>query len=452
MIKDNSLYLITDSDLLYPGAISLEDHVEKAIIGGVDIVQLREKHADTGDFITKGKALLEVCRKHKVPLIINDRVDVALAIQADGVHVGQDDMPCTLVRQLMGSNCIIGVSVNNVEEAKKAVEDGADYLGIGAVYDTATKALTKPTMGVAGVQEILQYLGTIDRRVDTVAIGGINAANIDRVFHASEVNGRKLSGIALVSAIMTSSEPEKIARGLKKLMGTLSYIHKQSSKLIDDSARIYQYIGKVRRGSPLIQQMTNNVVKNFSANVTIAIGASPAMSEVIDEAEDFAKMNGALLLNLGMLSPETSIEAVRLNNKYGKPTLLDPVGAGASSFRHSKTQEFLNNAYFNVIKGNADEISAVSGRRGSQKGVDSSSTMTIDQRIDMAQRLARKWRNIVVVTGVEDVVASAGVTVVVRSGHPWLGQITGSGCSLGSTIASFLAVHKEDQVGAVVAA
>ncbi|CCG82015.1 Thiamine biosynthetic bifunctional enzyme [Taphrina deformans PYCC 5710] len=452
----NTLYLVTDSDLLHKSAISLNDHVEKAIRGGVDVVQLREKEADTGEFITKARSLLEVCRKYTVPLIINDRVDVALAVGADGLHVGQDDMNCAEARKLLGPDLFIGVSVNSVAEAKQAVADGADYLGIGAVYDTQTKALTKPTMGTSGVQEIIQYLSTLDRDIGTVAIGGINASNIERIMFASSSRTKPLDGIALVSAIMTSSDPEGTCRRLKGLLTCTPAFDQPQTVAIQSAADLHKVTGilaKVVEQKPLIQQMTNNVVKNFSANVTIAVGASPAMSEVRDEATDFAQANGAFLLNMGMVSTvETPIFAVQENNRLGKPCVLDPVGAGASTFRRRATKRYLDSCYFDVLKGNESEIRAAAGLTSTQRGVDNVSTGTVEDRCDLAKSLATRLRNIVVITGTQDIVSNGVQTVVLSCGHAWLGEITGSGCSLGSTVASLLAVNPSDKFSATVSA
>lgn len=148
---DYALYLVTERSLLPEGHDFLE-HLESCLKGGVTLVQLREKNLDTRPFINLAKQTKAITQKYNVPLIINDRVDVALAIDADGVHVGQDDMPLTQVRQFIGPNKIIGVSVNNIQEALEAVSGGADYLGIGAVWFTSTKKLSKKPLGVEGVQ------------------------------------------------------------------------------------------------------------------------------------------------------------------------------------------------------------------------------------------------------------------------------------------------------------
>lgn len=148
---DYSLYLVTDSSLV-PAGSTLLTQVEKAIQGGTTIVQLREKNLDTGAFVSLALQIKQLTQKYNVPLIINDRIDVAMAIDADGVHIGQDDMPLSHARAMLGHNKIIGVSVNTIQEAGAAISGGADYLGIGAVWDTATKKLTKATLGISGVK------------------------------------------------------------------------------------------------------------------------------------------------------------------------------------------------------------------------------------------------------------------------------------------------------------
>jgi thiamine-phosphate diphosphorylase/hydroxyethylthiazole kinase len=148
---DYTLYLVTERSLL-PEGYEFFDHLESCLKGGVTLVQLREKSLDTRPFIELARKTKEITQKYNVPLIINDRVDVALAVDAEGVHVGQDDMTLAQVRNFIGPNKIIGVSVNNVQEAQDAISGGADYLGIGAVWFTSTKKLSKKPLGVDGVQ------------------------------------------------------------------------------------------------------------------------------------------------------------------------------------------------------------------------------------------------------------------------------------------------------------
>jgi thiamine-phosphate diphosphorylase/hydroxyethylthiazole kinase len=148
---DYSLYLVTDRSLVPEGKTFL-GQIERALEGGVTLVQLREKETETGAFIEFALKVKELTRKYGVPLIINDRLDVAQAIDAEGVHIGQDDMPLTQARQILGPKKIIGVSCNTVQEATIAIRDGADYLGIGAVWFTSTKKNIKQPLGVEGVK------------------------------------------------------------------------------------------------------------------------------------------------------------------------------------------------------------------------------------------------------------------------------------------------------------
>lgn len=147
---DYSLYLVTDRSLVPEGKTFL-GQIERALEGGVTLVQLREKETETGAFINFALKVKELTRKYGVPLIINDRLDVAQAIDAEGVHIGQDDMPLIQARQILGPKKIIGVSCNNEEEAEIAIRDGADYLGIGAVWFTSTKKNIKTPLGVEGL-------------------------------------------------------------------------------------------------------------------------------------------------------------------------------------------------------------------------------------------------------------------------------------------------------------
>ncbi len=200
---DYSLYLVTDRGLA--GERELIDIVTAAISGGVTIVQLREKELPTGKFIQEAKNLKKYLTERNVPLIINDRVDVAMAAEADGVHVGQDDMPCTIARRMLGPDMIIGVSVSTVEEALEAEKNGADYLGISPIWATPTKTDTSPPIGLEGVRKIREVA-----KIPMVGIGGINVNNAASVIEAG------CDGIAVVSAIMAAKDPENATSELLK--------------------------------------------------------------------------------------------------------------------------------------------------------------------------------------------------------------------------------------------
>ncbi|MED4074341.1 thiamine phosphate synthase [Priestia endophytica] len=204
-MKQNNLsykmYLVTD---LFGGTEEeLLGKVEKALEGGVTLVQLREKEADGKEFYERALRLKKLLDRFHVPLIINDRVDVALAVGASGVHVGQDDLPLKVVRSLVG-DIIVGVSVRTVQEAQKAVEDGADYIGVGSVFPTSTKLDAK---GIRK-EELIEITKSV--RIPAVAIGGITAENIEKL------NGTGIRGAAVVSAILKSQDPKQAAEELNE--------------------------------------------------------------------------------------------------------------------------------------------------------------------------------------------------------------------------------------------
>ncbi|MDR3597194.1 thiamine phosphate synthase [Clostridium sp.] len=200
---DYSIYLVTDRDLM--STETLEEAVEQAIIGGCTLVQLREKDCSSFDFYNTAVKIKEITDKYNVPLLINDRVDIALAVDAAGVHVGQSDLPLTVVRKILGDEKIIGVSTGNLEEALKAQKDGADYLGVGAMYATGTKKDAKHT----SMEELRKIRENV--LIPIVVIGGINK---DRV---KDFEGMGIDGLAIVSAIIAQKDIEKATREIKNL-------------------------------------------------------------------------------------------------------------------------------------------------------------------------------------------------------------------------------------------
>ena len=202
MNKDSlKLYLVTDRDLSYRR--SLEEIVCEAVEGGVTMVQLREKDAPTGEFVELGRRLMSVLKPLGVPLIINDRVDVALAVDADGVHIGQSDMPYEDARRLLGPDKIIGLSVENMNDLRKANELDVDYVGISPIYGTPTKTDTAEPFGLEGLRRAVGLSAH-----PTVAIGGMNASTIGEVFEAGA------DGVAIVSAICSAASPRQAAAEL----------------------------------------------------------------------------------------------------------------------------------------------------------------------------------------------------------------------------------------------
>ena len=202
---DLSLYLVTDNS---ENEEKFLKTIEEAILGGVSVVQIREKTAETLEFYNLAIKVKEITTKYNVPLIINDRVDVALAIDADGVHVGQSDMPCDITRKLIGENKILGVSAATIEEAKKAENDGADYIGTGAIFPTTTKD-DAPNVTKKDLSDIVKSIN-----IPVVAIGGITIEN------ANELKNTGISGLSVVSAIMSADDPKKASEKLLNIFNS----------------------------------------------------------------------------------------------------------------------------------------------------------------------------------------------------------------------------------------
>ena len=199
--KHMLLYAVTDR--AWVGTKSLYEQVKEALENGVTCVQLREKELNESDFLKEAKQISTLCKEHKVPFIVNDNVNIAIACKADGIHIGQEDMELTNVRKLVGEDMIIGVSAHTVEEAIKAQDGGADYIGIGAVFATSTKT----DVDVLSFDTLKSICEAVD--IPTVAIGGIKKDNI------CKLKGSGIDGVAVVSAIFAAKD---IATATKELL------------------------------------------------------------------------------------------------------------------------------------------------------------------------------------------------------------------------------------------
>lgn len=189
---DYSLYVCTDRDIMTTD--TLEEAVELAIKGGATIIQLREKDCTSREFYELALSIKDITDAYEVPLIINDRLDIALAVHADGVHLGQNDIPVQVARNVMGPNCIVGATANTLEKAKEAWQSGADYLGVGDVFGSATKNDTKPVE----LKELKKICDTV--KIPVVAIGGISKKNI----HLLKDTG--VAGVAVISAVLGQTD------------------------------------------------------------------------------------------------------------------------------------------------------------------------------------------------------------------------------------------------------
>lgn len=200
---DYSIYLVTDDGCLQ--GRTLIDCVREALEGGVTLVQYRAKTASSAEMYAEALQLKALCDSFNVPLIINDRLDIAMAVGAAGVHLGQDDLPCTAARKILGEDYLIGVSAHNPSEAKAALQNGADYLGCGAVFGTATKADVQK-LGTDGLAAICREKG-----LPVVGIGGVTADNY------REVRAAGADGAAIVSGILAQSDIRATVKAIAKV-------------------------------------------------------------------------------------------------------------------------------------------------------------------------------------------------------------------------------------------
>ena len=202
---DYSLYLVTDRGLAR--GRSMLNIVKDAAGGGVTCVQLREKECSTLEFIEQALSIKEFLTTRGIPLIINDRLDVAQAVNADGVHLGQTDMPLDIAKAIVGDTMIIGISAESLEDAIEAEKGGADYLGVSPIYATPTKTDTAPPLGLDGLRQIRAAV-----KIPLVGIGGLNKDN------SAEVIRNGADGVAVVSAIVAADDPEAASRELKQII------------------------------------------------------------------------------------------------------------------------------------------------------------------------------------------------------------------------------------------
>ena len=201
--KDKKVYLVTDYRIPFD---ELTKKVEEALKSGIRLLQYRDKNVSTKIMCERAEELLKLCKKYNTIFLVNDRIDVAMAVEADGVHIGQDDMDCKIARKILGKDKIIGVSTKTVEESLKAVNDGCDYLGCGAVYSTNTKDTSVIT---------IETLGEIRKNVSVpiYGIGGIDVNNITKELK------KQIDGVAVITAILNSKDiDKKIIEFKEKLM------------------------------------------------------------------------------------------------------------------------------------------------------------------------------------------------------------------------------------------
>lgn len=395
MNKDSlKLYAITDRTWLKENE-TLASVVEEAILGGATIIQLREKKLDYNELKELALSVQAVCKKHGVPFIVNDNVELAKEIDADGVHVGLSDAAVSVAREMLGPDKIVGATAKTIEQALAAQSEGADYLGSGAIFGTTTKLDAKPmTMDL-----LCDICNSVD--IPVVAIGGIDDSNIEGL------KGAPIAGVAVVSGIFAKDNKRRAA-----------------SKLWD-----------ILHGRKIIQCITNVVTVNEVANVILAVGGSPIMAHHPMEVEEVQRAASGLLVNLGATDDYEAMKiAYNTALEEGHPIVIDPVGVGGIKFRRDFMRELLEIGTPTCIRGNFGEIKAILRDETTMSGLDSDEAS--DQEV--VQTLAAELGCIVIASGKKDIVTDGNQIIVLESGSPMQKSITGAGCMLSAVVCTML--------------
>ena len=338
---DLSLYLVTDRPLA--GGRDMAWIVREAAAGGVTMVQLREKECSTAEFIALARDLKQALQPLGIPLIINDRVDVALAVDADGLHIGQSDMPYDVARRLLGPDKIIGLSVETMDEVLAANALDVDYIGISPVYATPTKTDTLQPFGLDGVSEVMKL-----SRHRCVAIGGMNRNTI------GEVIRRGVEGVAVVSAIVAAESPREAATELAEIIRESRPI---DSKCVDNNFQFSIFNSQLKRvltiagsdsgGGAGIQADIKSISANgcfatsaitaITAQNTLGVNAVEGLSIDIIEGQIEAVLSdiGTDSVKIGMLHSAEVVKCVaRMLRRYNiKDVVLDPVMVSTSGHK-----------------------------------------------------------------------------------------------------------------------
>ena len=453
---DLSLYLVTDRPL--SGGRDMAWIVREAAAGGVTMVQLREKECSTAEFIALARELKRALSPLGIPLIINDRVDVALAVDADGVHIGQSDMPYETARQLLGPDKIIGLSVETMEEVIAANALDVDYIGISPVYATPTKTDTLAPFGLEGIEEVMHL-----SRHRCVAIGGMNRNTI------GEVIARGVEGVAVVSAIVAADSPREASEELAAIirnnrigsessnrLGT-SDNNSQLSSLNFQLAKVLTIAGSDSGGGAGIQADIKSISANgcfaasaitaITAQNTLGVNAVEGLSIEIIEGQIDAVLSdiGADSIKIGMLHSAEVVQCVaRMLRKYNiKDVVLDPVMVSTSGHRliEESAIEVLKAELMpmaRVITPNIPEAEILLGEAISKQGDLPAAARRLAERYDVSVLLKAghlvndELIDIFYNCETEEVVELSARRVDTRNTH-------GTGCTLSSALAAQLA-------------
>lgn len=431
MVKRNDFYkLMLVTQRKNKSISEYMQFIESCAKGGVTSVQLREKNASPDFLFEFGTALKKVLDPYHVPLIINDDLELAIKLNAGGVHLGQTDGDPVAARRILGDDKIIGVSIEAEEELDKANDMPVDYVAASAVFETKNKSNLKKFWGIDGVHNLSKK----SRHV-LMGIGGIDGSNISDVIDA----GAK--GVAVIGALHDVDDPRYESATLRE---------KIDCRIVSPD-RLQQLVSALREKQPVILSLTNAVTINYVANVLLAIGAKPVMSEDMSDAAELLKFTDAVNINMGMPNQEFVERAMDVAARavdLKKPILLDPVGAGASNIRTRSSQEILE--YASIVRGNASEIMALAKADIVTRGVET--TQTVEDSKSYADGLAIQHNKCVIVSGAQDYVVAAGNGSVQNAGFsfgsPLMPFITGMGCALNGVVAAFSTVaHSHYEAG-----
>lgn len=419
-------------------------------------------------------------------MIINDSIDVAEKLpERVGLHLGQDDEKMALARERLGPRRLLGLSVHTPAQARAALDSEADYVGVGPVWPTESKA------GI-GKEDVLMLHGALDvvaalvrspedapkggrMRLPCVLIGGINMRTATRTLIGASSPANAPDGMAVISAIVARRDPGRAAAELFAALEAFRAVQAcrashaataplqsaplatpfdSAHTLVDATAALLaahhtvydpethtEDDSKVTVPRPLVQTITSHVSSYFSANVALAFSASPIMSHEAEEAEALSAATRALVLNIGTINAEARkgmAVAGPAANEHGTPVVLDPVGVGATPFRFETVQTLLNQTQVSLIKGNAGEIAALAGSSEAQsQGVDSVGALATPAQL--AAQLAMQEGALVLLTGATDYLTNGEIVIEARCGTPLLGRATATGCALGVMVAAGLA-------------
>jgi len=455
---DLGLYVVTDADISeQQGGRSLEETVKQAILGGCSMIQYREKRypqqLTTRQMLDQASRLQNICRQHGVPFLIDDRIDLALAIDADGVHVGQKDLPPHHVRKLIGPSKILGLTVGTEQQVDEALSPNvrADYLGTNAIFPTSTKKDAGESVGLDGLKKLVQYVRrvTVDRgqeHVGVVAIGGIGLTNVKEVMECG------VDGVAVVSSVVGAPSALTASQQLRKVVN----VFQNGDGVLKAEVReaMVQNLLNLKQLRPLVHNITNNVVTTQSANALLAIGASPVMSQYHEEMEDMVNIASSLLINIGTLDTY-GIQAMHLAakraNQLKKPIILDPVGFGATQAREKAVLDLLTSHKITILKGNAGEIAKMydkAGQHAQVRGVDAEGSIESAVGDMIVKDLANRYGCVVCMTGPMDIISDGTRIIHIHHNEPNLQHLTGVGCMTGSIQAALCASTNDPLIAA----